>query len=172
MNMQKLKLLPKHTDPEVLADQNRIFEGEYSTDTMHRLIKITPEISPVIHLNLSFSRGILGLPMATGNFKTSLTLKCERCLDPLVYEINSEIEVTIKPKSMNLEGQVENSEIFEYDGQSLNLSELIEDELILVVPLVPKHRDISQCNQDMIAWLAPTKDAVQEVDNPFAILKR
>ena len=45
-------------------------------------------------------------------------------------------------------------DIHEYDGKSLVLSDLVEEELLLALPLVPKHQDISLCNQDMVAWLA------------------
>ena len=78
----------------------------------------------------------------------------------------------LKPELEPLPEDTERYSLFEYDSKILELAELIEDELLLALPLVPKHKDISLCNQDMVAWLASNEVSVENAENPFAILKR
>lgn len=172
MTKQYIKPPPINLDPEILADQERVFEGDFSTGSMQRLTKMLHSIPPSVYIDLKFTRGALELPMISGQLSVTLRLKCERCLDTFDIEINSNFDILIKLDTMNIEGQIDSLEYYEYDGKSLDLSKIIEDELILSVPLVPKHLEISQCNQDMLVWLASNKGAVQKIDNPFARLKR
>jgi len=151
---------------------------------MNRLAANIISADPMVTANLSFSRGLFGYPLVKGQIFTSVNMRCERCLDEVNIELNADIEVMLKPENEELP---ENEQIkgkdgpdfHEYDGKSLMLADLIEEELLLVLPLVPKHQDISLCNQDMVAWLAaneaPSQDqetSAGKAENPFAILKR
>ena len=52
------------------------------------------------------------------------------------------------------------------------MTRLIEDELLLTLPLAPKHMDISLCNQDMIVWFISDDMIEEHTQNPFTTLKR
>ena len=108
----------------------------------------------------------------TGQIKLTLGLRCQRCLDEVQICIDQSLEVLLKPETESIFENTENIEFYEYDGKNLELAELLEDELLLSLPLVPKHKDISLCNQDMIAWLASNEVPAGQAGNPFAILKR
>ena len=80
-------------------------------------------------------------------------------MNEVLIELNPDISVLVKPEEDELpekegEKDADRPEFHEYDGKNLVLSDLIEEELLLALPLVPKHQDISLCNQDMLAWLA------------------
>jgi uncharacterized protein len=179
MSQQVLKLLPIRFDPQNFADHGRKLHGLVASKTMARLISNVTSIEPTVIAHLQFSRGLYGYPLVTGQASATIIIRCERCLDNMSLVLNPEIAVLVKPESDSLpENELskvaDESEFHEYDGESLVLSSLIEDELLLVMPLVPKHKDISLCNQDMIAWLAANEAAeasAERAKNPFAILK-
>ena len=109
-------------------------------------------------------------------------MRCERCLDEVRIDLKPDISVLVKPEGEALpekEGAKDTDmpDLHEYDGKILVLSEMLEEELLLVLPLVPKHQDISLCNQDMVAWLAANEAADEDHEittkreSPFAILK-
>ncbi len=196
MSQQELKSLPLRFDPVNFADHERHLHGSIDSKTMLRLLSNVEFIDPMITVNVSFSRGLYGYPLVTGQAKATVTIRCERCLDGVEMLLEPEISILVKPEDEDLpyHGQnnglnrpedspknmpVNSPEFFDYDGKILVLADLIEEELLLALPLVPKHQDISLCNQDMVVWLAANdvqdkgpETAVERAENPFATLKR
>ena len=184
MSQQELKPLPIRFDPVNFADHARQLEGLVATQAMKRLAANVLSADPMVEAKLNISRGLLGYPLVSGQISTVVDMRCERCLDEVNIELSLDIAVLVKPEedilpeNEQIKGEDE-PEFHEYDGKSLVLSDLIEEELLLALPLVPKHQDISLCNQDMVAWLAaneaPSKEQATSsgrAENPFAILKR
>ena len=183
MSQQVQKPLPIRFDPINFADHSSELEGPIATKWMLRLKDNVVAMDDMAAAKLSFSRGLYGYPLVRGQVNITVIMRCERCLDELRVDLNPYIKVLVKPETETLpdeEGDKDGDrqEFHEYDGKSLVISDLIEEELLLALPLVPKHQDISLCNQDMVAWLAANdavseeKDAlVERAENPFAILK-
>ena len=184
MSQQALKPLPIRFDPVNFADHAHQLEGLVATKGMKRLLANVQSADPMVIAKLSISRGLFGYPLVSGHATADVMMRCERCLDGVNTELNLDIEVLVKPEddilpeNDQIQGEDE-PEFHEYDGKSLVLSDLIEEELLLALPLVPKHQDISLCNQDMVAWLAANEAPSEEqatssgrAENPFAILKR
>jgi len=186
------KLLPLRLDPQHYADKGRELVGQIKSTNMLRLQQMVVKTPSMVHATLRFSRGPYGYPMLSGKIQHSLVLRCERCLDELKLCIDRELEINLKPENESLpEGSTasekqqttsklldtevehaQNVEFYDYDGKSLVLAEVVEEELLLALPQIPKHKDISLCDQDMVAWLAANEVPEQKRPNPFAILKR
>jgi uncharacterized protein len=180
MSQQEFKALPIRFDPVNFANHDKEMHGRIVSKTMSRLMSNVSSAEPMVTAKLSFSRGLYGYPLVSGQAWTTVFMRCERCLDEVAINLSPKIEVLVRPEEDSLSEKNENvPEFHEYDGKSLVLSDLIEEELLLALPLVPKHQDISLCNQDMLVWLAANEalsegqDAPDErAENPFAILKR
>lgn len=183
MSEQHQKPLPVRFDPINFAHHGRELEGPIATKGMLRLRDNVVTSNDLVSAKLNFSRGLYGYPLVTGQAKASVTMRCERCLDEVQVDLNPDISILVKseedtlPKNV-VEKDTDRHEFYGYDGKSLKLSDLIEEELLLALPLVPKHQDISLCNQDMVAWLAANdapdegqEASTERADNPFAILK-
>ncbi len=179
----KLNYLPVRLDPEHYADNERNISGQIKSSNMLRLQQTVIRMPATAHLDLHFSRGAYNYPMIKGKILHSLDLRCERCLGDLTISVDRNVEIMLKPEAERLPEQAEGSiedeaeseqsvEYYDYDGKTLVLAELVEEELMLALPLIPKHKDISLCDQDMIAWLAANDVPEQKRPNPFAILKR
>ena len=166
------EVLPIRFDPLPMAKHRRELTGLVAVKAMTRLQDTIVSMEPMVAVSLQFSRGLQGFPAVSGRLKHTLGLRCERCLDEVSIFIDQPLEVLLKPESEPLPEDTERYSLFEYDGKILELAELIEDELLLALPLVPKHKDISLCNQDMVAWLASNEVPAENAGNPFAILKR
>ena len=185
MTKPDLEFLPIRFDPQHFADHTTEMHGLVAAKSMSRLQANILSFESMVQVNLRFSPGLYGYPLAVGQAHAKVCLRCERCLDQMELNLNPRINVLIKPDSEHLPEENEyfdgeRPEFHEYDGKSLTLSDLIEEELLLALPLVPRHEDISLCNQDMVAWLASSEasksgqgeDTAEKADNPFAILKR
>ncbi len=182
--MSQQKSLPIRFDPVSFAEHERKLVGSIATKTMSRLRENVRLPDETIEAKLEFSKGFYGYPLVSGQVKTWVTMRCERCLDDVKIELNPDINILVKPEEdifPEKEGEkdADTPDFYEYDGKSLVLSDLVEEELLLILPLVPKHQDISLCNQDMVAWLAANEARdrepeaiVERAENPFAILKK
>ncbi len=172
MSAKGATLLPKRFDPETYADQNLKLTGMVPVKTMQRLQNLVISMQSLVAVSLQFSRNHFGRVTMTGQIKHSLELRCERCLDQVQITIDQSIEVLLQSSTESVIENTEKLEFYEYDDKGLELAEIIEDELLLALPLVPRHEDISLCDQDMVAWLASNEAPVDQAENPFAILKR
>ena len=99
-------------------------------------------------------------------------LTCQRCLQPFTVplEIDRRLRfVRGEAAAEALDAEIEDDVLAL--SKSLNLRELVEDELLLALPIVPRH-DV--CPQPLPVPLgeAPAPDDEPERENPFAALQR
>jgi len=95
--------------------------------------------------------------------KGRLWLTCQRCLEPLSVSIETSRRIILAPDADAVEAEYDAEDTDVVDTQeSINLGELIEDEVLLSVPLSPRH-DTESCGLK----IAP-QEPVRE--SPFAVL--
>lgn len=102
--------------------------------------------------------------------RATVRLQCQRCLHPVdvALEVDRSFRfVRDEREAAELDAQVE-EDILVLD-RSLDLQELVEDELILALPLVPRHVD---CRHPALAGAEPLQTASQPASapHPFAAL--
>lgn len=102
-------------------------------------------------------------------------LTCQRCLQPAAHELAVARTLRFVPteeEAARLDEAEEEEDVLALP-RVLNLHELIEDELILALPLVPRHE---QCPEPL-PWepempTTPAEVPGEEVAHPFAALAR
>lgn len=165
------KFIPEYVEPYRLAEQNLRLDGLVKLVDMHRLntsLMNTCE-NDTVTVSLQFGMDEQRLPYIKGHLKVVLGLQCQRCLERFNYEIMSDFALGIV-KSLDeekaLPEQYEPAMV--QDGQ-LALRELIEDELILNLPIIPRHEP------EVCSVKLPHIDSgwKQEDDkeNPFKVLQ-
>ncbi len=104
--------------------------------------------------------------------QTQLTLTCQRCLTPA----NFDLEVSrsfrfVANEQVALAQDDENEEDLLVIDRKFNSLELIEDELIMSMPIVPTH---PSCHNTYLASLAQENAQSTEFErpNPFAVLEQ
>jgi len=133
--------LPIEIDPFRLARNGLELEGLLAVKAMKRLSGGLIHNSSTVEVNVKFDVDkVLGTPYMEGNFKTSLPLKCERCGEALNYNLNIHCSLGIINSETKIEGLAEQYEPWVIDhDEPILLSAIVEDELILAIPLAPKH---------------------------------
>jgi uncharacterized protein len=97
--------------------------------------------------------------LARGRVTAKLGLACDRCLGPATVDVDAPVELLFKPpgsESKLTEEEMELDEgpdIVEHDGQYLDLSPVIREQLILSVPMSVRCKDDCRglcpaCGQD------------------------
>ncbi|MEE8387142.1 MAG: YceD family protein [Acidiferrobacterales bacterium] len=140
--------LPANIDLLRLADQGTHLSGVIPLRRMKRLLTLCGSDEGVVSVELAFSRDrARDMRMMRGEMATEIATTCGRCLQPMTLALKSRINFLVtSPGQKSLEGQ---------DGVIMargpvSLTELVENELILVMPMYPKH-ELDQC---------PAKDVV------------
>lgn len=163
--------LPKTVDAERLAQYGADFKGEYPLNAMARLSELAESDSGECSVDLVLSTAEGSRLILRGQLQASVELVCQRCLDTFTCPLTAEVDVELVREETDAHRE---HDVFVLDEEgSLPLVELVEDELLLQLPNMPKHADIADCNQDMIARATEyvPDEAEEEKQNPFAILK-
>jgi uncharacterized protein len=82
-----------------------------------------------------------------GTLDASLNVPCARCLEPVDIEVHADLAVIYVPgskvKDAEAKGEVEytledaEADTLPYDGETVVLDDLVRDELLLGVPMIP-----------------------------------
>ena len=166
--------LPDFVDPWRLSDQGKRFTGELELRHMPRLAAAVSNTEGSLAFELEFGRDRQKRPRITGSIRAVLALECQRCLEPMDYPVQTELNLTVievDEEAKKLPDEVD--PVIARDGR-IGLRELLEDELLLAIPQVPRH-DVEACAVDNSAMeSAPDAPALQkepaEAKNPFAVL--
>lgn len=160
--------LPKTIDPLKYADQNKILEGSLSIKLMPRLAELLVDTNGRVDATLEFDRDSQNYRVLNGKIKATVTLLCQRCLHPVAKLIESEFAlgmVFTDEQAQNLPGAYEPLLV---DLENLEISDVIEEELILSLPMFAYHDECR--NEHAPEAESDDFDKGEEKENPFDVL--
>ena len=164
--------LPKEIDPLRLAQNGLKFDGQISLSDMPRLAKSLHSDSGLVDVKLAFDIDEVGTPYVKGEFTVPVSIVCERCMLPMSMElsVNCLLAMVVSEKFIDKLAEQYDPWLLE-NSDLIPLSKVVEDELILVLPLVPRHRQACLPSE---AWSAMSEESEEEKgdkpESPFAIL--
>jgi uncharacterized protein len=162
------KFIPEHIDAFRYAEQSLSLDGTLKIADMPRLSTNVMASADAVAVNLKFGVDEQKITYLAGHLETKLSLQCQRCMEPFVYEIISDFVlglVTTLDEANALPEQYEPALATE---GSLALRDLIEDEIILNLPIIPRHEP-EECKVKL-----PLVDSGWDQvrgENPFQILE-
>ncbi len=107
-----------------------------------------------------------GFAAAALTVEAGVVLTCQRCLGPVHRRLESTSRLVFAPEETP--ELPPDHEAIGGDPQNLDLAALVEDELLLSLPLIVQHTPAEECNAPAVA----TKpQPAQEMRRPFAGLK-
>lgn len=104
--------------------------------------------------------------------KTTLTMTCQRCLTPVDVEIHftRDFRFVATEALAEIEDEESEEDVLVL-SREFNLVDLVEDELLMSIPPVPKHETCPQSVK--LEAVDPDFDATaEEKPNPFAALQK
>lgn len=158
--------LPLKVDPFRLAEHGASLHGVLPLKNMSRLCENISEQEGNVTVDMTFGVDEQGTRFIKGNLATHITLQCQRCMEFFPYEITSNFILGV----VQSEEQADQlptlyDAVLVKDGE-LFPSEMIEDELIVNMPIVPMHeRSVCQIKFPSV----PDFDAIKE--SPFKVIE-
>ncbi len=131
--------LPVELDPLNLADRGRLLEGSIPVAAFRRLGTWLHADSGTIEAILRFERDPGGRRVLRGSMRGELELLCQRCLRPFALPIDREFRLVLVESAAEADLLPDELEPLVVDQRrGMHTVDLLEDELILALPLVPR----------------------------------
>jgi uncharacterized protein len=157
--------LPQIIEPARLADEAETIAGKLSIDGMQRLQALVNEPEAEVQFRLSFARDERGFIIISGEYTTVLTLRCQRCLEPLHVSLEKAIRIGWVTGADDIKFLPADLEPMLVQEPRVALKDLIEEEILLGLPMAPVHAERECPATNLMQALKEKKD------NPFAVLK-
>ena len=164
--------LPERVDAYKLADQSSALEGTIAFGRLKRLSELVVDDGADVDAQLQFGRDEEKRRLVSGSVSVSVALECQRCLQPVRYDLHSRFRLGIvynDEMARALPGDLE--PLMLLPDQSLDLAEIIEEELLLSLPMYAAH-ELGECQiQTEFKPDEQDESPATEKDNPFKVLE-
>ncbi|MEO6801559.1 MAG: YceD family protein [Rhodanobacter sp.] len=164
--------LPESVDAWRMVTARRSFEGTLSIARLRRLCDALASAEGEVRFELDFGRDDLGTNYVDVRASAPLTLICQRTLEPFVLPVAVQTRLGLLSEEREEAGLPPEYEplLVAEDGR-LRPADMIEDELLLALPLVPVNPESSL--PDKVTDPGPEAESADRgrSENPFAVLR-
>lgn len=165
--------LPQIVHPGRLAESGASLRGTVALNTLPRLAGYLHDTEGEVNVELEFGIDVQKIRFVQGRLSGTLHLICQRCLQSLAYPVDLDVALGLAWSEAGAEKLPGHYEPLIVDEARLELARLVEDELMLALPVVPMHA-IDECRHDRRLIGAPAADeaagqaGTQDTRRPFA----
>ena len=153
------------------VELKRTIEGVYPISRLGRLTDVLLNEEGFVTVKLEFGQSV-GFASLKGRVSAKMLSECQRCLKPMETEVAGSFKFALVNDEEELELLPEELEPYLLAGEEQSIIDLIEDELLLSLPMVTAHD--TACSDYMSKQNSEIKAAIQaekEASHPFAALK-
>ncbi|HUI59945.1 MAG TPA: YceD family protein [Steroidobacteraceae bacterium] len=156
----------KPLDVERLADGETDIDFEVPLAELPRLCSRLIGVAGVVRGRAHFARES-GFPVAELTLEGTATLTCQRCLGPVSEPVNSSAHVALIASEADAGRVPEHLEPVLAQGGRISAGELVEEELLLGLPIVPLHARAEECSPEAAAPRESVEHPEQTTQRPF-----
>ena len=162
--------LPKSLYLRDFAGSKLQLDCDVSLAGMSRLAALTTELPDSAQVSWTFGLNAAGRPACWGQIDAWLSLPCQRCLEPSRLLVSAQTQVEFVKSVDDTPREAGYEPMVAVDGK-IDSTALIEDELLLALPLAPAHEHACGNLQDFAASVLPD-DRVMPFAGLGALLER
>ena len=161
--------IPPHVDPRKLADRGITLTGEIPLSDFFRVCELLTDTAGLVRVAFEFSRDEQKVAVMQLKLESEVRMICQRCLDEAVIPVSGEyLYAIVVPGTEELHFP-QGYDVLEVGEEPLDLLALIEDELLLSLPIVPMHPP-EECQQPAGLIESETSKNAVTRSNPFSVL--
>jgi uncharacterized protein len=161
--------LPETVDAWRMVQARRSFQGSIPLAAMTRLRGSLASAEGAVTFDIEFGKNELGVANVWVRADAELPLMCQRSLEPFVLPVHVDARLGLIESESEEAGLPAGYEPLLVDNSQLRLADVVEDELILALPVVPLKPGVDPVDR---VWGADeTETSATGSDNPFAVLK-
>ena len=154
--------LKRINDAFAFARDARVLKGTLAIAELERLHDLLADVTGEVTWCIEGFKGERGEPLLQLTVGGTVLLACQRCLEAIAFDLNVDSLLEVVPAGIELsQDELEDdTRDFLPVERELDVAELVEDEILLALPVAPRHE---RCG------LPGAADAGERV-NPFAAL--
>lgn len=141
MGVEISKNLPVEVDPFALAKKGATYHSMIALSDFSRLKALLAEDKGQIEVALRFMQESHLPATMQGKISGTLVLTCQRCGSPMDYTMTACPELRIVVTDEQAKNLSRGEEALVTQGGEVNLMELVEDEILLNLPMIPRHKE-------------------------------
>ena len=172
--------LPKTFDPRKFARQGKQFEGSLALKQFDRLVGSLADDQGEVKVSLHFHMSEDHRVILEGHVEANLKMICQRCLDVAELPVRSDLSLMGVKTDEQAKALPEGYEPLFLQEEPTELISVLEEELLLAVPLVPFHL-LEDCHSQQHYTTESEQDALDlavevkeenKSNNPFSVLAK
>lgn len=98
-----------------------------------------------ISIRFGWARGLPDVASLTGRVSASVTVVCQRCLEPFDLSLTTDLNLLLSAAGDDAIESTE-FEVWEFDDDVVSPADIVEEALIMAMPLSPRHTSRDQCS--------------------------
>lgn len=160
--------LPRIIEPLKLVEQRVDLQGVIELSQLKQLQGVMIDVAGEVQVSLQFAKDEEGIRTITGTVITDILMECQRCLRPVRVHIEGNVNLGIVLGEESARNLPSYYDPLLLDGQHLELISIVEEELILSLPLIASH-PANECSIDSEYRSRQAENAPAR-PNPFDVL--
>ncbi|MAA71146.1 MAG: hypothetical protein CL679_05385 [Bermanella sp.] len=166
-------LFPVRVDPIKSVEQEAEFSGSIQVSKLERLQNFLQDDSGEAQVEIQFGHDQQGTSLLRGQCQAQVRMTCQRCMNPVDVELSTNFELGIVFSDEQAKHLPKQYEPVIAERDDLVLLPVIEDELILSLPMYAYH---AECDDNELVAKAeemkPEPVETEAPNNPFSVLEQ
>ncbi len=161
--------LPERVDFRRLAARQTSLEGDLAVTRLPRLAERLLDDSGQVQVEAHFDRDESGRYRLQGRLQAALQVRCERCLEPMTRLLDQPFCLAAVWSEDDASHLPEMYDPWVTGEDPVSLVEIVEEELLLSLPLVNYHDE--PCMQGWVKTADEVEEPAEKRQNPFQVLE-
>lgn len=133
-------------DLEALGERGAVLGGELRLGELTRLkASVHADCDGAVEVALRCGRAIDGRVTMHLTFAATLPLTCQRCLEPVEHVVEEAVDWIVVGSEAEATRVADELEPLVLADGRLQMAAVVEDELIVSLPMAPRHASIDEC---------------------------
>lgn len=163
--------IPREVRASVAVAQENRFRGEFATGAAQRLRELVGAEALRAPLQVDLQADARsGWPRLHGSISGTIGLECRRCGKQYAQPVQIELDLRLVRSEAEERSLLSDVDPYWVQDDRLPLHELIEEEVLLALPMLPRCESCENATQ-AAPQLPATEETVKR-ENPFAALKQ
>lgn len=165
--------LPEYLMPHRLARQGASFAGELPVSMFKRFSAELAEAGGNVNVSLELFRDEEYRTCIAGDLSITVRMTCQRCLEQVEVPVDCQLSLAVVGDDEAAANLPRAYDPLVLDDERISLVDLIEDDLLLGLPVTPRHAD-DACQTPPVPETGEPDvqaDATDDTDKPFSQLR-
>ncbi len=158
--------LPEQVDHRKLVSDRAILQGIIPLHRFSRLVRLLESGDGNVRIRLEFRKRKKQQTLVLGKARFEASLICQACLESLKFPLEIRVRLILVSAEPELRELKQGEDGLVIDAKLVKLVDLLEDELIVSLPMVPRH-NFGTCGMFVAK---PERADIEETHRPFAAL--